>query len=269
MPGIVPLLPSQRGTLAMIRILLVAFTCWLQVFSAAAAEPVTLTAADGVRVFGDVYRAAGAKPPVIVCFHQAESSAAEYAPIAPRLAAAGYTVLAIDQRSGGGHFGGTNRTVAALGASAGYEAALPDLEAALAWAQREARGAPVIVWGSSYSASLVFLLAAAHPRDVSAVVAFSPAEYIEPKGSVAKAAARVGVPVYVDQASAGTRDGDGDEIGHAAAIVRAVKGKDKQQTRLKAPSTHGASMLRADANATGAEAHWQPLLKFLSRFRAS
>ena len=231
----------------------------------AAAEPVTLTAADGVQVFGDVYRSGSVKAPVIVAFHQADSSAAEYAPIAPRLATAGYTVLAIDQRSGGGHFGGKNRTVAALGKSAGYDAALPDLEAALAWAQREAKGAPVIVWGSSYSAALVFRLAAAHPREVSAVVAFSPAEYLEPKGSVAKAAAQVGVPVYIDQAS----QGDSDEVAHAAAVLRAVKSKDKQQTRLKAPSTHGASMLRADANAAGAEAHWQPLLKFLSRFRVS
>lgn len=233
--------------------------------AAHSAETVTLTAADGVKVFGDVYRAAAATPPVIVCFHQAESSAAEYAPIAPRLAQAGFTVLAIDQRSGGDHFGGTNRTVAALGKAAGYDAALPDLEAALAWAQREARGAPVIVWGSSYSASLVFRLAAAHPREVSGVVAFSPAEYLEPKGSVAKAAAHVGVPVYIDQAS----QGDGDEIARAAAVLRAVQSKDKQQTRLNAPSTHGASMLRADANAAGAEAHWQPLLKFLARFRAS
>jgi dienelactone hydrolase len=104
------------------------------------------------------------------------ASSAEYAPIAPRLARAGFTVLAIDQRSGDGAFGGTNRTAAGLGRKATYEEALADLEAALAWAKANASGAPVVVWGSSYSAALVFLLAARHPGDVNGVVAFSPGE---------------------------------------------------------------------------------------------
>ena len=83
--------------------------------ASAHAESVLLTAADGVEVHGDVWRAAGARAPIVVAFHQAGSSAAEYAPIAPRLVKAGFTVLAIDQRSGDGAFGGTNRTAAAFG----------------------------------------------------------------------------------------------------------------------------------------------------------
>ena len=165
------------------------------------AEPVTLSAADGTTVYGEVWRAAGARPPLVVAFHQAESSSAEYAPIAPRLVRAGFSVLAIDQRSGDGAFGGSNRTVAALGHSTPYDAALPDLEAALAWAKADANGAPVVVWGSSYSAALVFVLAAAHPGDISGVVAFSPGEYLAGKRTVRDAAAKVGVPVWIDQAS--------------------------------------------------------------------
>ena len=108
----------------------------------------------------EVENSSGAKAPIVVAFHQARSSAAEYAPIAPRLVNAGFTVLAIDQRSGDGAFGGTNRTAAGFARrEVSYDAALPDLEAALAWAKAEARGAPVVVWGSSYSAALVFLLA--------------------------------------------------------------------------------------------------------------
>lgn len=226
----------------------------------AAAEPVTLTAADGLKVFGTVWRAERPRPPFIVAFHQAESSAAEYEPIAPRLVAAGFSVLAIDQRSGDGAFGGTNRTAAALGRAAEYEEALPDLEAALAWARREAKGAPVVVWGSSYSASLVFLLAATHPADVSGVVAFSPAEYLPDKRAVRTAAAKVKVPVYIDQASAR------DEIAASTAILKAVASAEKQQLVSTAKSTHGSSTLRTDANPTGAEMHWPPLLRFLSRF---
>lgn len=228
--------------------------------ASAAADPVTLTAADGTKVFGEVWRAAGARPPVIVAFHQAESSSAEYAPIAPRLVQAGFTVLAIDQRSGDGNFGGTNRTVAALGRSTDYDAALPDLEAALAWAKGEARGSPVVVWGSSYSAALVFLLAAGHPGDVAAVLAFSPGEYLAKKAAVRHAAAKVTAPVFIDQAS------DAGEVAESARILRAVKSTDKHQLVSKTRSTHGSSTLRADTNAAGAEAHWQAVLKFLARF---
>ena len=227
---------------------------------AAGAEPVQLTAADGVKGFGEVWRAPGAKPPVLLAFHQAGSSSAEYAPIAPRLVQAGFTVLAIDQRSGDGAFGGSNRTAAALGREAGYEQALPDLEAALAWAKANANGAPIVVWGSSYSAALVFLLVAAHPGEVSGLLAFSPGEYLGRKTAVRDAARKVTVPVYVDQASSA------DEVTQSAAILQAVSSADKQQLISKARSTHGSSTLRADSNAAGAEAHWKAVLKFLSRF---
>jgi len=230
------------------------------IVASAHAETVLLTAADGVKVHGDVWRAAGANAPIVVAFHQAGSSAAEYAPIAPRLVNAGFTVLAIDQRSGDGAFGGTNRTAAVFGwREQSYDSALPDLEAALAWARAEARGAPIVVWGSSYSAALVFLLAAAHPGDVAAIVAFSPGEYLARKDAVRAAARKVTVPVYIDQSSGK------DEIASSAAILKAVKSSDKQQLVSPAPSTHGSSMLRDDKNSAGAEAHWQGVLAFLAR----
>ena len=194
-----------------------------------------------MQVHGEVWRAAAAKPPIVIAFHQAEASAAEYAPIAPRLVRAGYTVLAIDQRSGGGEFGGTNRTAAALGRAAGYDEALPDLEAALAWARLQARGAPIVAWGSSYSAALVFLLAAAHPGEVSARRRLLARRNTSPDPhAVRAAAARVEVPVYIDQAASS------DEIARAAEILNAVKGKDKQQLVVAGPSTHGSSTLRPD-----------------------
>ena len=244
----------------MLRPLLAAFAL-VAAAPAVLAETVQLTAADGVKVFGEVWRASAARPPVIVAFHQAEASHAEYAPIAPRLAQAGFTVLAIDQRCGDGAFGGKNLTVDALGDSTDYDAALPDLEAALAWARADARGAPVIVLGSSYSAALVFLLAAAHPHDVSGVVAFSPSEYLANKTAVHDAARRVEVPVFIDQASSA------DEVAASASILSALKSHDKRQLVSRATSTHGASTLRADSNPKGSEAHWKALLRFLARFK--
>ena len=118
------------------------------------------------------------------------------------------------------------------------------------------------MWGSSYSAALVFVLAAAHPGDVDGVVAFSPGEYLAGKRTVRDAAATVDVPVWIDQASSA------DEIARSAAILKAVKGTDKQQFVAEANSTHGSSTLRADTNPGGAEAHWSALLAFLARFNA-
>jgi alpha-beta hydrolase superfamily lysophospholipase len=139
-----------------------------------ASEPVTLTASDGVRVYGDFYSAASNTRPYILLFHQAGSNKAEYAPIAPLLVRLGFNCLAIDQRSGGGMWGHQNETVRHLGREAGYIDALKDLEAALAWARSQSNNGRVLVWGSSYSAALVFPLAASHQPEVSGVLAFSP-----------------------------------------------------------------------------------------------
>ena len=131
---------------------------------------------------------------IILAFHQAGASSAEYLPIAPRLVRLGYDVLAIDQRVGGTKFGGRNRAAeayaktwarskAALGVDkaqrkrgAPYLDAWPDLVGALTWAKAQGYR-EILLWGSSYSAALVIKLAAAHP-EVTAVLAFSPGEYL-------------------------------------------------------------------------------------------
>ncbi len=229
------------------------------------AERVVLTAADGVKVHGEFWPAADAKlsTPLILAFHQAGSSHAEYAPLAPRLNRAGFHVLAIDQRSGGSEFGGTNLTVAGLGRSTGYAAALPDLEAALAWGKLRSKGAPIIVWGSSYSAALVFLLAGKHPADVAGLLAFSPGEYLGAPNAVASAAGTVRVPVFVTQSS------DADETLESRAILQATASSDKTLALPKRQGLHGSATLRADRNAQGAEDNWSAVLGFLARFKAA
>ena len=227
----------------------------------AVAESVVLTAADGVKVYGEFWSAAGSKTPLILTFHQAGSSRAEYAPMAPRLNQAGFSVLAIDQRSGGSEFGGRNQTVAARGRSTNYDAALPDLEAALAWGKARANGAPVLVWGSSYSAALVFLLAAKHPADVQGLLAFSPGEYLGKPDAVSKAAQQLRVPVFVDQSS------DEDEIDQARSILKVAASTDKTQFIPRKNGVHGSSTLRADRNAVGAEENWSAVLTFLAKFK--
>jgi dienelactone hydrolase len=237
------------------------FICTLAVSAGARAEEITLIAADGVKVFGTLSRAEAKSPPLILLFHMAGSNRAEYAPIVPKLTAAGYTVLAIDQRSGGSNFGAKNKTVDTLGRSTSYSDALKDLEAALAWAKPNAVGAPVIVWGSSYSAALVFLLAAGHPKDVAGVLSFSPGEYLGGSSQVQTAAAKVTVPVFITQAK------DGGEVSAAKSILTAVAATEKSQFVSKAGGVHGSSSLRDDANKSGAADYWTAVNAFLARFK--
>jgi alpha-beta hydrolase superfamily lysophospholipase len=239
------------------RFLFVASVFIMSASSARANAEVTLRASDGGVISGMRWTPAGEARAGVLLFHQAGSNYGEYAPIGPRLADLGYDVTAIDQRAGGNAFGRANATVAARGKISGFLAALPDLEAALADARQRLPGKPIVVVGSSYSAALVFLLAAGHPADVAAVVAFSPGEYLS-GASVDAAAKRVTAPVFVTSAA------DSFEISAAADILAASPSKLKEQFVPKA-GPHGASLLRADSNPEGSTAAWAALEAFLAR----
>ena len=110
-------------------------TCFSLASFAAVAQtapgPVTFEASDGAAVHAD-YKPGEAGQPIIVMFHQARSNGgAEYAAIAAQLEAKGYSVLIVDQRSGGKKFGGENLTVKAHGKSTKYCDAYPDTEGCL------------------------------------------------------------------------------------------------------------------------------------------
>ena len=218
-----------------------------------ASERLTLAASDGGQVFGERVRATGRRRGTAVLFHMAGSNRGEYGPITPQLAAIGFDCIAIDQRSGGRLFGQSNETVAARGGSTGFGEALADLEGALAFARREP--GPVVVFGSSYSAALVFILAARRPMDVSALLAFSPGEFIAGQ-SVRGAAAKVACPAYVSSAS------DQGEIEAARALLGAVPGKITRQG-MPRHGVHGAATLREDANPGGAKENMAEVRGFL------
>jgi alpha-beta hydrolase superfamily lysophospholipase len=230
------------------------------VFSAQAAEnanvqDVKLKAADGVVVYGKLYNAEHPKA-IILLFHQAGSNSAEYALIAPRLVQEGYSALAIDQRSGGDMFAHTNATLKAAGHNASYLEAEPDLEAALNYAT--AQHLPVAVWGSSYSSSLVFLLAAKHPSEIKAVLSFSPGEYLGTPTLVQTAAAKVDLPIFVTSAK------DKEEIANAKLILAASPSKMKTQFVPQIAGVHGSSTLRNDRNPKGMAENWAAVLAFLN-----
>lgn len=223
---------------------------------ALAPQPVQMKAPDGVTVYG-TYLPATSPKALILLFHQAGSSSGEYADIALRLQREGFATLAIDQRVGGNLYG-ANRTMAGYRDKTDYLGALPDLEAALAWGK--AKGVPIVLWGSSYSASLVFLLANAADakNSVKAVIAFSPGEYFSDKKMVETAAAKVKVPVFVTSANTI------EEEAEAKAIVSATPALDRQQY-VPRTGIHGSSTLNPSKNPGGADENWTVVLAFLKR----
>lgn len=247
----------KRSVVALRSVAVAALLAFLALRFAHAAEPVSFAASDGGTVYGDVYRAGTPAKAAILLFHQAGSNRGEYVPIAPRLAALGYNVLAIDQRAGGPLWGRSNETVDRRGGEdTGYLEALPDLEGALSFATTTWPGARVILWGSSYSASLVFFLAARHPNSVAGVLSFSPGEYF-PGVSVADQAARISSPVFITAAPTP------EEIAAAKRLAAAVPGIGKTLF-IPVHGVHGASTLREDSNPAGAGQVWQAVERFLA-----
>ncbi len=222
-----------------------------------AAEAISFVASDRVRVFAEYYPAEREAAPLILLFHQAGSNRGEYATIAPVLVRLGFAALAVDQRSGGAAWGRPNETVQLLGHSAGFAEALPDLEAALQWAKASSHGGKPIVWGSSYSAALVFLLAAKHQGDIAAVLAFSPGEFIGASGTIRRAAAQLSLPIFVTSAK------DSGEIAAAKALIDAAPADVKSQFIPRVAGIHGSATLRIDRNAKGAEENWDAVKSFL------
>jgi pimeloyl-ACP methyl ester carboxylesterase len=147
-------------------------------FGAPAAATLTVKAPDGAMVFGEPYLGElDADAPLVLLFHQARSSGrGEYEGIARWLNESGFRAIAWDLRSGGDLHGQPNRTAEALGTEPpGYCDVYPDLQAALDHVVASGLAKKAFVWGSSYSAALVFQLAARNPEHVAGVLAFSPA----------------------------------------------------------------------------------------------
>jgi hypothetical protein len=140
-------------------------------------KTITFNASDGLLVTADWYESK-TDDPFILLFHQANYSRGEYKLTAPKLIKLGFNCLAVDLRSGNEINFVKNKTAENAkekGLPTDYINALPDIKAAIDYAYLKSNK-PVIVFGSSFSASLV-LMEAKNNQKVKAVVSFSPVEY--------------------------------------------------------------------------------------------
>ena len=118
----------------------------------------------------------------------------------------------------------------------GFTDVIPDLEAAYDYAKNTIKAKKIIYWGSSYSASLGFYMAAKYPKDYKALIAYSPGEYfkIENK-SIADFAINVKIPVYTSSAR--------NEESRWRPIYNSVKSKKRFYLPSKPKGHHGTIAL--------------------------
>lgn len=139
-------------------------------------QDISFETSDGITIYGDLaMNPANGK--TIVLFHQGGSNVrGEYQYALPVLYNLGFNVMAVDLRSGGERYGSRNRTVDALpqeGVNTSYCDAENDIQSAIDYATSKGLQ-QLILFGSSYSGSLVIRVGSENKDLVSGIVAFSP-----------------------------------------------------------------------------------------------
>ena len=168
----------------------------ISIMSTFAQKTINFPSLDGLPITADFYESKSTDP-YLILFHQARFSRGEYKETADKFVKLGYNCLAVDLRSGD-----EVNYVKNLTAEAAREKKLPteymnakqDMQAAIEYAFKLSKK-PVVVFGSSYSASLSLLLAKENPH-VKAVIVFSPGEYFDKENLVRDTIAGFSKPIF-------------------------------------------------------------------------
>lgn len=201
-------------------------------------ETIKYTSKDNLQITADIYKSDSVSDTFILLFHQAGSSRGEYKEIAPKLNTLGYNALAVDQRSGNASNGVKNETNALAkkeGKKTGFLDAYQDIEASIAYVKQTYKPKKIIIWGSSYSSSLVLKYAGENTDAVQAVLSFSPGEYFGSKNFIAQSAKNIKIPTFITSAK--------NEKKGWASIYGAISSKQKQEFIPKGNGNHGSSTL--------------------------
>lgn len=197
---------------------------------------------DGVVVTADLYMMYDKTKPFIVLFHQANWSRGEYLEIAPELNKLGYNCMAVDLRSGGSVNNVNNQTMQSATSAmkeTKYVNSIPDIAAAIEYADEYYADGKLIIWGSSYSSSLVLHYAGSNPGNVDAVMSFSPGEYFRSQGKpadfVTSSAKNITIPVFITSAKS--------EENSWRGIYEAIPSESKEFYLPDTPGNHGSRAL--------------------------
>jgi len=230
--------------------------------SSHAMETITFKSSDGITITADLYMVHENTAPFILLFHQANWSRGEYLEIAPKLNALGFNCMAIDQRSGGSINEITNNTkieASRLMKGTNYIDALIDMNSAIEFARGNFVGGKLILWGSSYSASLVLKIAGADQENIDAALAFSPGEYFSNLGHakdyITTSAAYIQQPVMFTSANG--------EKANWWGIYEAIPSENKQFYLPETSGNHGSRALWDQFS--DSKGYWEAITSFLQK----
>jgi pimeloyl-ACP methyl ester carboxylesterase len=222
-------------------------------------ERITFPSLDKLPVTANLYLRSEYKPFIVLC-HMAGLNKSEYRETAMKLMEKGYNCLAIDQRSGGetsGYENETNKEAVLRELGTGYLDAEQDIVAAVNYIFDKYKE-PVILWGSSYSASLA-LKVGKENNHVRGIMAFSPGEYFERDSLVLKDYIKnIGKPVFITS----SREEANNEL---MAIIDAVGSKTVTHFKPKGKGEHGSIALWKDSPDNGE--YWQAVDAFLDKIK--
>lgn len=233
-------------------------------FASSLAKTITFKSADDLLITADIYSPhTSNSTPLIVLFHQAGSSRGEYNEIAPRLNKLGFNCIAVDLRSGEYSRGKDNETAIRAGnagLATSYADALPDIIAALQYANKQYSHSKIIAWGSSYSAALVLKVAGDFPELVDGALAFSPGEYFAHAGKsktwIRDSAQKIKVPTFITSSR--------NEASDWAPIFDVINTTKRQSFVPETAGKHGSKALwKKYANS---QVYWDAVTAFLRNF---
>jgi alpha-beta hydrolase superfamily lysophospholipase len=227
-------------------------------------EKITFPGSDGVTITADWYKTHADSATCILLFHQAGASRGEYREIAPKLNQMGFNCLAVDLRSGNSARGVRNETFQSARnnmKTTTFLDAYSDMEAAVAYARKNLAEGSLLIWGSSYSASLVLKYAGENPNGIDGVLAFSPGEYFRSLGKepdfISQSAASIISPVWITSARS--------ETGQWKKIFESIPSGKKYSFVPETSGNHGSRALWEQFS--DHHAYWDSVREFLDMFK--
>ncbi len=208
---------------------------------------------DSLTIYADLYENEEGTTKLLLC-HQAGFSRGAYKQTGIILSKLGFNGLAIDQRSGEAALKIPNLTyqeASEKGLSTEYIDAKKDIEAAIDYLYEQNGNQPIIIVGSSYSASLCLLIATENPK-VKAVAAFSPGEYLE-NISVKDSIDSIQKPLFITSSKL--------EIPQTTQLISGVDSNYVSHFMPSFEGIHGARALWKETE--GHKEYWNAFLKFL------